>query len=168
MVEYLRVKPWYQSNTDAHTLQGFVDDGQLTANTNSSRLAWIVPPAHHQEPQPPKGYVVSFIRLHERGFNTPASKFMRGLCYHYGVELHNFAPNSISQAATFVGICEGFLGVLVSWYLWLHLFRCELFTASGGKVKRRLEARPSAGPFAPAGSRSRCGAGDSACTCPAT
>jgi hypothetical protein len=67
----------------------------------------------------------------------PASKFMRGLCYHYGVELHNFAPNSISHAATFVGICEGFLGVPVSWDLWLHLFRGELFTAGGGKGKRR-------------------------------
>jgi hypothetical protein len=31
-----------------------------------------------------------------------------GLCHHYGVELHNFAPNAISQAATFVGVCEGF------------------------------------------------------------
>jgi hypothetical protein len=62
---------------------------------------------------------------------------MRGLCYHYGVELHNFAPNSISQAATFVGICEGFLGVPISWDLWLHLFRGELFTAGGGKGKHR-------------------------------
>jgi hypothetical protein len=136
MAEYLRVAPWYWSNVTAHTLQGLVDGGQLTPNTDSSRPAWIVPPVHHQESQPPKGYVVSFIRLHERGFNAPASKFMRGLCYHYGVELNNFAPNSISQAATFVGICEGFLGVPVSWDLWLHLFLGELFTAGGGKGKR--------------------------------
>jgi hypothetical protein len=33
------------------------------------------------------------------------------LCHHYWVELHNFAPNAISQVATFVGICEGFLGI---------------------------------------------------------
>jgi hypothetical protein len=39
---------------------------------------------------------------------------MRGLYYHYGVELHNFASNTISQAATFVGVCEGFLGILVN------------------------------------------------------
>jgi hypothetical protein len=37
-----------------------------------------------------------FIRHHERGIAAPASRFMRGLCYHYGVELHNFAPNAIS------------------------------------------------------------------------
>jgi hypothetical protein len=36
---------------------------------------------------------------------------MRALCYHYGVELHNFTPNTISQAAMFVGMCEGFLGI---------------------------------------------------------
>jgi hypothetical protein len=78
---------------------------------------------------PPYGYVVSFIRLYERGFTTPASRFMRGLCYHYGVELHNFAPNVISQAATFVGICKGFLGILLNWDLWVHLFRTELHTS---------------------------------------
>jgi hypothetical protein len=46
---------------------------------------------------------------------------MRALCYHYGMELHNFTPNAISQAATFVGVCEGFLGIPVNWDLWVHL-----------------------------------------------
>jgi hypothetical protein len=53
---------------------------------------------------------------------------MRALCHHYCVELHNFASNAISQAATFVGVCEGFLGIPVNWDLWVHLFRAELFT----------------------------------------
>jgi hypothetical protein len=53
---------------------------------------------------------------------------MRALCHRYGVELHNFAPNAISQAATFVGVCEGYLGIPVNWDLWVHLFRAELFT----------------------------------------
>jgi hypothetical protein len=33
---------------------------------------------------------------------------MQGLCHHYEVELHNFAPNAISQAASFIDVCEGF------------------------------------------------------------
>jgi hypothetical protein len=74
------------------------------------------------------GYVVSFIRHHERGFAAPASRFMCGLCYHYWLELHNFAPNAISQAATFVGVCEGFLGIPVNWDFWVHLFYAELHT----------------------------------------
>jgi hypothetical protein len=55
-------------------------------------------------PNPPSGYVVRFTRFHERDFAAPASRFMRALCHHYGVELHNFAPNTISQAAAFVGV----------------------------------------------------------------
>jgi hypothetical protein len=44
--------------------------------------AWIIPLASDREPNPPYGYVVSFIRLHERGFNVPARRFMWGVCYH--------------------------------------------------------------------------------------
>ena len=57
------------------------------------------------------------MRLHERGFGVPVSKFMRALCEYYGVELHNFSPNSISQAAVFVAVCEGYLGIDVHWDL---------------------------------------------------
>jgi hypothetical protein len=56
-----------------------------------------VPPAGDRAPNPPEGYVVRFIRFHERGFTAPASRFMRALCHYYGVELHNFAPNAISR-----------------------------------------------------------------------
>jgi hypothetical protein len=66
---------------------------------------------------------------------------MRGLCHHYGVELHNFAPNAISQAATFVGICEGFLGIPVNWDLWVHLFRAELHTLSTAETRVRRVVR---------------------------
>jgi hypothetical protein len=109
-------------------LNELVNGGQLVPNVEGQPPAWIIPPAADQEPNPPFGYVVSFIRHHERGFTTPASRFMHGLCHHYGVELHNFAPNAISQAATFAGICEGFLGILVNWDLWVHLFRAKLHT----------------------------------------
>jgi hypothetical protein len=56
-----------------------------------------VPPAGDRAPNPPEGYMVRFIRFHERGFTAPASRFMRVLCHYYGVELHNFAPNAISR-----------------------------------------------------------------------
>jgi hypothetical protein len=66
---------------------------------------------------------------------------MRGLCYHYRVDLHNFAPKAISQAATFVGVCEGFLGILVNWDLWVHLFRAELHTLATGEARVRRAVR---------------------------
>jgi hypothetical protein len=106
-------------------------------NVGGQPAAWIVPPTTDREPNPPYGYVGSFIRFHERGFAAPASRFLRGLCHHYGVELHNFTPNAISQAATFVGICEGFLGIPVNWDLWVHLFRAELHTLVTPKPRVR-------------------------------
>jgi hypothetical protein len=90
-------------------------NGRLLAPAGDGAYpAWMVLPASDRETNPPYGYVVSFIWLHERGFTVPASRFMRGLCYHYRVELHNFAPNAISHTATFVAVCERFLGIPVN------------------------------------------------------
>jgi hypothetical protein len=68
-------------------------------------------PRSEADPTPPPGYVVSFTPFHERGFGMPANRFMRALPHYYMVELHNFNPNSIAQAAIFVAVCEGFLGI---------------------------------------------------------
>jgi hypothetical protein len=118
-------------------LNELVTAGQLAANEDGQPAVWIEPPARDREPNPPFGYVVSFIRFHERGFAAPASRFMRVLCYHYGVELHNFTPNAISKAATFVGVCEGFPGIPVNCDLWVHLFRAELHTLATPEPKTR-------------------------------
>jgi hypothetical protein len=108
---------WLRSTATRLSLSELVTAGQLAANEDGRPTSWIVPQPNEQEPNPSYGYVVSFIRFHERGFAAPASRFMRALCYHYGVELHNFMPNAISQVATFVGMCEGFLGISVNWDL---------------------------------------------------
>jgi hypothetical protein len=102
---------------------------------------WIVSSETDREPNPSYDYVVSFIRHHKRGFAAPVSRFMRGLCHHYGVELHKFAPNAISQADTFVGVCEGFLRIPVNWFLWVHLFRAELHTLATAETRVRRVVR---------------------------
>jgi hypothetical protein len=135
--------PWPRSTATRLSLSELVTAGQLAANEDGRPAAWIVPQPSDQEPNPPYGYVVSFIRFHERGFAAPASRFMRVLCYHYSVELHNFTPNAISQAATFVGVCEGFLGIPVNWNLRVHLFRAELHTLTTPGPKVRHTVRTS-------------------------
>jgi hypothetical protein len=68
-------------------------NGELLAPAGDGMYtAWMVLPASDREPSPLHSYIVSFVRLHERGFTAPASRFMRGMCHHYGVELHNFTP----------------------------------------------------------------------------
>jgi hypothetical protein len=129
-------------------LNKLVNGGQLAPTGEGTYPAWMVPPASHREPNASYDYVVSFIRPHEHGFTVPASRFMRELCYHYGVELHNFAPNAISQAATFVGVCEGFLGIPMNWDLWVHLFHAEMHTLATGEARVHRVVRASGLTFA--------------------
>jgi hypothetical protein len=46
-----------------------------------------------------------------RGLGVPPSRFMWVLLHYYKVELHHLAPNSISQAAIFAMVYEGYLGM---------------------------------------------------------
>ena len=41
-------------------------------------------------------YIMSFVPFHERGLGVPADRFMQALPHYYGMELHNFNPNSIA------------------------------------------------------------------------
>jgi hypothetical protein len=35
--------------------------------------------------RPPKGYVVSYMAFHERGFSIPAGRFIWAVLYEYGL-----------------------------------------------------------------------------------
>jgi len=85
---------WGRSTADAPYLETLVTAGLLPANTNPARPVWIAS-GSETEPKSPSGYVVRLARLHERGFGYPAGRFIRVLCHHYEVELHNFVPNAI-------------------------------------------------------------------------
>jgi hypothetical protein len=132
---------WSRSTVTRFALSELVNGGQLALNVDRQPPAWIVLSVPDREPNLLFGYVVSFVRHHECGFAAPASCFMRGLCYHYGVELHNITPNAISQAATFLGVCEGFLGIPANWDLWVHFFRAELHTLSTPEPRMRRAVR---------------------------
>jgi len=101
----------------------------------------MAPAADHREPRPPKGYVVSFAKYHRHGLGSPLSRFMRALCHHYGVELQHFSPNVVTAAAVFAAVCEGYLGIMPHWDLWLHLYRGELFNAPTGTTGMRKPVR---------------------------
>ena len=83
------------------------------------------------------------MAFHERGLGLSADGFMRALPHYYGVELHNFNPNSIATAAIFVAVCEGYLGIAPHWELWLHLFRAEHTTKPTGMpgTRKMMRAR---------------------------
>jgi hypothetical protein len=66
---------------------------------------------------------------------------MRALLHHYGVELQHFSPDAISATTIFAAMCEGYLGMMPHWELWLHLFRGELFHTPGGATGVRKPVR---------------------------
>lgn len=137
MVQMLdEVAPWKSSVADEGYLHSLVQNGLLPEKPAGEPPVWIAPRGE-PEPRVPPGYVLSFARLHECGFGVPAGRFVRSLCEHYGVELQNFSPNSISQAAVFVTVCEGYLGIKPHWDLWRYLFRGELFAEGAGRDVRR-------------------------------
>ena len=110
LVRLITADDWRPSSMTERRLLELEWEGLLRPRTSSSRLEWIVPAAHHWEPRPPKGYVVSFTKFHRHGLGSPPSRFIRALCHHYGVELQHFSPNVITAAAVFAMVCEGYLG----------------------------------------------------------
>ena len=94
-VRILQVDPWGRSDALVEMLLALVDAGLLRPIIDPDRPEWIAP-GSESEPRPRDGYVVSFVIFHERGLGLPADQFMRALPHYYGVELHNFSPNSIA------------------------------------------------------------------------
>ena len=103
-------------------MEGLVRLGLLRARTVAEE--WQLP--DEDMPSPPDGYVVSFTHFHERGFATPAHRFLRGLLHYYKIELQHLNPNGIQHMATFVVLCEGFLGISPHFDLWRHFFTVTL------------------------------------------
>jgi hypothetical protein len=116
--------PWPISSVTNEDLEALDEAGLLCPRSPSPQPEWFAP-GDEQMPDPPVGYVVSFTSLHELGVGVLASLFMWAVLHYYGVELHNFNPNSIAQVAIFTVACVGFLGIEPHWDLWLHLFWAE-------------------------------------------
>jgi hypothetical protein len=105
---------WARSNVSRDQLLRLDEVGQLPPLTEA--VEWIVP-TDESMPRPPSGYMVSFVAFHERGFSVPASRFIRGVLFAYGLQVQHFNPNKIQQMATFEAMREEFLGINVHWHL---------------------------------------------------
>jgi hypothetical protein len=90
----LEPHPWPRSTVTPLALNELVNGGLLVPAGDDMYLAWMVPPMSDREPKPPHDYVISSVWLHECSFTALSSQFVRGLCHHYGVELHNFSLNA--------------------------------------------------------------------------
>jgi len=140
-VRLIAADDWRPSSMTERRVLELEREGLLRPRTSSSRSEWIAPAADHREPRPPKGYVFSFAKFHRHGLGSPPSRFMRALCHHYRVELQHFSPNAVTATAVFAAVCEGYLGMMPHWDLWLHLYWGELFNAPTGTTGVRKPVR---------------------------
>jgi hypothetical protein len=136
------MEPWSRSSLTQERLEELVEEGLLRPVTDVVAPKWITPEEGVDVPNPPAGHVLSFMAFHERGLGIPTSRFLWALPSWYEVELHIFNPNSITLAAIFITVYEGYLGIPPHWNLWLYLFKAEHFTkaAEGGGSRKMVRA----------------------------
>ena len=113
---------WCRSDITSQHMEGLVRCGLLCPWTMDE---WLLP-SEEDVSLPPTGYVVSFAHFYERGFATPAHRFLRGLLHYYKIELQHLNLNGIQHMAAFIALCEGFLGISPHFDLWRYFFAITL------------------------------------------
>jgi hypothetical protein len=71
------------------------------------------------------GNTIVFLAHIEHGFGVPTGDFLHGLLHFYRIELVHLAPNSITIIATFIHLCEAYLGIAPRFHLWCHFFELK-------------------------------------------
>jgi hypothetical protein len=104
-------------------MEELLSRGLLLART-MVEVWWL--PDVHDSPAPPAGYVVSFTVFHKWGFASPPHQFLCGLLDYYKIELHHLNQNGIQHQASFVVLCEGYLGISPHFDLCRHFFAINL------------------------------------------
>jgi hypothetical protein len=107
---------WETSSVTEEQIQSLVDRGLLRPKL---QVGWR-PVAGEAFPTEGTGETVVFIAHIKCGFGVPAGDFLRGLLQFYRIELLHLAPNSITIIATFIHLCEAFLGITLHIHLWHH------------------------------------------------
>jgi hypothetical protein len=57
---------------------------------------------------------------------VPLHQFLHLLLQFYGLELHHLTPSGILHIATFVALCEAYMGIEPHFNLWNYFFRVWL------------------------------------------
>ncbi|KAE8806359.1 hypothetical protein D1007_17410 [Hordeum vulgare] len=106
-------------------------------------------PGAENAPKPQEGEVVLFEEHFYSGFGLPASAFINKFLSFFGLQPHHLAPNTILQLASFVVLCEVFLGIEPRLDLWQSLF---FFKQKSKKMdKDELEKLDDPRPMIPCG-----------------
>src|SRR5205809_968754 len=109
---------WMKSTVTEKDLERMVNDKVLP---KKSLIGWRAA-AGEPFPTANTGELVVFEPFFYHGFGLPTNKFFQGILDFYGIELVNLNPNSILDIATFIHLCEAFLGIRPYFAFFCHLF----------------------------------------------
>jgi hypothetical protein len=73
-------------------------------------------------PTPTWGYVMACVAFYEQGFSVPSHQFFCSQLQFYGLELHHLTPMEILHMATFMTLCEAYMGNEHHFNLWNYFF----------------------------------------------
>jgi len=76
--------------------------------------------------------IVVFEDFFKRGFGMPVHPFLQGLLLYYEIGICNLHPNSIFLVATFIHLCEAFVGIEPHFDLFWYLFCLRRKRVVGG------------------------------------
>ncbi|KAE8812041.1 hypothetical protein D1007_11061 [Hordeum vulgare] len=94
-------------------------------------------------PMPREGEVVVFEEHFYRGFGLHASNFFANFLIFLGLQPHHLAPNAILQLASYVVLCEGFVGIEPRLDLWQKLFFFKQQSIKMDKPRQRSSRTPA-------------------------
>ena len=74
-------------------------------------MPWRQPTARALASSPGDQEIVTFTDYHRLGLGLPLQLFPRGLLFFNGLQLHDLTSEGILLMATFITLCEAFLGI---------------------------------------------------------
>lgn len=80
-------------------------------------------PEKESPPSPTTGERVLHHDFFGRGLGFPLHKFVCGLLYFFGCQLHHLTPNEILHIASFITFYECYMGTVPHFKLFCHFFR---------------------------------------------
>jgi hypothetical protein len=98
---------WDSCNVNEEILSSLEQEGRIAAKKISR---WRADPGAAM-PAPSDEEVVILKSHIDRGLSLLPSYFLKGVLWHYRLQLHHIAPNSFTALAGFVALCEGYLGI---------------------------------------------------------
>jgi len=103
----MMAKEWKKSQSTTRSLNDLIRMGLL----HDQELGGWRALEGGSYPDPRAGEIVVFEDCFKRGFGVPVHPFLQGLLLYYEIGICNLHPNSILLVATFIHLCEAYVGI---------------------------------------------------------